>query len=154
MHCNLNNPQRRSAPAILAGARISSPNIRTLLTIVAATYWLALFAATHVPVVPEALQQPGADKWAHTAAYAGLSFLLAARQATATSLTWKVAARVLLLVAVYGIVDELTQIPVGRHAELGDWLADLRGALVGVGLAAILQAGIDRSSRPRGGRSK
>ena len=41
---------------------------------------------------------------------------------------------VLLIIAVYGAIDELLQIPVGRHCDFGDWLADLRGGVVGLAL--------------------
>lgn len=136
---------------------MSSLLLRKLLTIIVAIYWLALFVATHIPVVPEALKEPGADKWAHSIAYAGLAFLLATRNSTWDRLTWNVATQILLVVGVYGIVDELTQIPVGRNAEMGDWLADLRGASVGLGLVALLQIGVGRISRrtrSRGGIQK
>jgi VanZ family protein len=101
-----------------------------------AAYWLALIAGTHIPRVPQALQMPGSDKWQHTAAYAGLAFLLAARSSVGRPLTWKLALGVAGGLMLFGALDELTQIPVGRDAEFGDWLADCLGAALGVGLLA------------------
>jgi VanZ family protein len=109
------------------------------LTFLVAGYWLALFVGTHIPRVPRALQMPGADKWQHTLAYAGLAFLLAARRSFGKPLTWTRVLAVAGIVIAYGAVDELTQIPVGRDAEFMDWLADSLGTLLGVGVFALGQ---------------
>ncbi len=101
-----------------------------------AAYWLALFAGTHIPRVPTALQMPGADKWQHTAAYAGLAFLLVALRSLRRPLTWWVALGVAGVAILYGALDELTQIPVGRDAEFFDWVADSLGAAIGIALFA------------------
>ena len=55
-------------------------------------------------------------------------------------LTPRRAGLVLMVVAVYGAADELLQIPVGRHADLYDWLADCAGALIGLGLLWTVQS--------------
>jgi VanZ family protein len=109
---------------------------RRWLTILVVAYWLALFTATHVRRIPKALQMPGADKWQHTVAFAGLAFLLAGRRSYGKPLTWKAVLGVACVVVVYGAFDELTQIPVGRFAEFNDWLADTLGALLGLSLYA------------------
>ena len=121
--------------------------VRTMrmgITILLAAYWLALFVATHIPRVPQELTLPGGDKWQHFVAYAGLAFLLAFRQSFGALLTWKRAAAVVGIVALYGVVDELSQIPVGRHADLLDWLADVIGASGGTALLAGLRGAISR----------
>jgi VanZ family protein len=112
---------------------------RWALTIIVAGYWLALLVGTHMPRVPKALQMPGSDKWQHTTAYAGLAFLLIARRSVGRPLTWKRALGVAGIVILFGALDELTQIPVGRDAEFNDWLADSFGTLVGVGLFAAMR---------------
>ncbi len=94
-------------------------------------YWTAIFVGTHMP---DGVRVLGAfdDKLLHFAAFAGLAFLLAAtlaalrrRRGTAW-LPWTIA-------AVYGCVDELSQMAVpGRHAGVDDWIADVLGAGVGV----------------------
>ena len=94
-------------------------------------YWVAIFVATHLP--PSRLPQTGVgDKTAHVVGYFGLGVLLylwlwlrfPARRATGV---W-----VLGICMIYGLVDELLQIPIGRHATLGDWIADVIGAAMAV----------------------
>jgi len=50
-----------------------------------------------------------------------------------------------LVLATYGAVDELLQIPVGRTCDIADWVFDLLGGSLGVLTIAML----DRF-RPRG----
>jgi VanZ like protein len=119
------------------GGQLEVKTIPKVLTIVVAAYWLALFVGTHIPRIPTALQMPGADKWQHTAAYAGLAFLLAARSAFGRPVTWKWALAVAGGVILFGAFDELTQIPVGRNAEFYDWIADGLGTAIGIGLFAV-----------------
>ena len=114
-------------------------SMRMGLGILVAGYWLALFVATHVPHVPAAFAMPGADKWEHLGAYATLAFLLAGRQCVCHRVDWKSLCRIALGVALYGVFDELTQIPVGRHADVADWLADVFGCLFGLALFAIVR---------------
>lgn len=109
---------------------------RTAITIGLVVYWVALFAATHIPRIPAALQMPGSDKWQHFAAYGGLAFLLSIRQFGGKPLSWKTAAQILGILIVYGALDELSQIPVGRDAEWYDWLADIIGASGGIAVFA------------------
>ena len=52
------------------------------------------------------------------------------------------------LILAYAAVDEWLQIPVGRTAEWGDWLADAVGALTGLLLGTLV---IGRVRRPRQG---
>jgi VanZ family protein len=109
-----------------------------------AVYWVAMFAATHVPRIPAALQMPGSDKWQHLAAYAGLSFLLSAWKSLDQPLSWGRALRILGIVAGYGAFDELSQIPVGRDAELLDWFADVIGGAGGIAAHAAMTALVRR----------
>ena len=75
-----------------------------------------MFVGTHN--VPRGSRRPwrlpGGDKSQHLIAYAGLAFLVAFRQSFGNSLTWKRVAMVFGLVALYGVIDELTQIPPAR----------------------------------------
>jgi hypothetical protein len=80
---------------------IEGKSMRRGLALVLAGYWLALFIATHLPRIPASLELPGSDKWHHFAAYAGLSFLLAAWRTLGRHLTWKAALGVIGLVALY-----------------------------------------------------
>ncbi len=96
-----------------------------------AGYWLLLFVATHIPK-PPALRMQHSDKVMHLVAYAGLAFLLCwafpkdvKKPRAHLWAAWFVA-------VCYGAMDELSQIPVGRHADVWDWCADSVGALIGL----------------------
>ena len=104
--------------------------VRRIAIILLSIYWLALFVGTHIPLRKIGL--PGNDKLLHLLAYGGLAFLLAWAVAGARP-TWRSILAVLLVVSTYGIVDELTQslIP-SRSSDLGDWIADVAGALFGL----------------------
>ena len=125
--------------------------VRWGLTILLLTYWLAMFVGTHVPRVPQELSLPGGDKGQHLVAYAGLAFLIAFRQSLGNVLGWKRIAAIFGVVALYGVVDELTQIPVGRTADLYDWFADVSGAVGGLLLLAALRTMLGRFRESRRG---
>ena len=63
--------------------------------------------------------------------YGGLAFLLAWRFHLAGRKGIALVVVVTLVIAVYGIVDELLQIPVGRNADIADWIAGLHGCCGG-----------------------
>ena len=115
----------------------------TLLAL--AVYWIAMFTGTHWPRV----SMPGfsySDKVLHYGAFFGLSILLCTFWAARSG-----AARVSLIVvlaalALYGLVDEISQIPVGRDCEVLDWCADMAGALTGVTLFSLVTWKVRRSS--------
>jgi VanZ family protein len=71
------------------------------------------------------------DKLMHFGAYGGLAFLLSLWLSSRGSWTKRSALLVLGVVAIYGICDELLQIPVNRSAEPADYLADMLGACAG-----------------------
>jgi VanZ family protein len=91
-----------------------------------------LFLATHLTHVPAAVEAHGSDKWYHCWGYAGLSFLLSARLAIARFLVTRLLVLVIAIVALYAGVDEISQIPVGRDADIADWYADVAGAAIGL----------------------
>jgi VanZ family protein len=101
-------------------------------------YWLAIFVATHLP--PTRLPETGVgDKTAHVVGYFGLGVLLylwlwlrfPTRRWTGV---W-----VLGICMVYGVMDELLQIPIGRHATVGDWIADIIGAGMAVAVMEVIR---------------
>lgn len=131
-----------------------NPQMKTVrkgLTILVIGWWAAMFVATHIPRVPQELSLPGGDKSQHLIAYAGLAFLIALRLSIGSSLGWKRAAAVFGIVAVYGVIDELTQIPVGRTADVYDWIADVTGAVAGLGILAVLRTAQNRLAESRRG---
>jgi len=108
-----------------------------------ALYWAAMFLGTHLPQGVGPGSQVS-DKLLHFGAYAGLAFLLAAAlscfRARLGSFLFA-----LLIAALYGVFDELTQMPVpGRQADVHDWVADVLGAGVGVLAFVIAAAGVTR----------
>jgi len=109
-------------------------SVRRGLTILVVLYWCTLFVATHIPY-PEGMIPPCvSDKVLHCVAYAGLAVLLAVWQTLERPLASSLAAKLLVLIAGYGAVDELLQmIPrLHRFAEFSDWLADMAGAILGL----------------------
>lgn len=109
-----------------------------------AVYWGLLFVATHIPKIPENLEPGVSDKWMHYAAYGGLAFLLAFSVSHAKGgsgrLTWRLAGCVMIICAVYGVVDELLQGLVSRQPDLRDWVADVLGSATGTLLYGLLAA--------------
>ena len=99
-----------------------------------ALYWLAMFLATHIPMPPVESVPNNTDKLVHLVMYAGFAFLfalwLSARQAHPTHLIWKVLGASIL----YGMLDELLQIPIeSRSADIWDFVMDQIGAVIGWG---------------------
>lgn len=110
-------------------------------------YWASLFVLTHKPSAPP--KERGInDKLLDALAFGAGSFLLGLTlwassridRSAATVPAW-----VLILVALYGAADELTQPIVGRVADPGDWLADVGGAAVAAAFLFVLR----RLTRPR-----
>ena len=93
-----------------------------------------MFAGTQVPVTSTKPPDPNSlDKWLHAGAFAGLAFLLAAVGRVWGARGWRLSVGVVVIVALYGVFDEITQSLVRRReADLFDWLADMGGALVGI----------------------
>jgi VanZ family protein len=137
--------------------QITARGWRRLLGAALACYWIAMFIGTHVPM-PKLPDLPkSSDKWMHFGAYAGLAFLLATWTSfrhrhdaddTGAITTGRLFAPLsvwtyaLLFAAtlVYAIADELLQIPVNRHAEVRDFLADMIGSAIGLGSFAACSA--------------
>jgi VanZ family protein len=63
----------------------------------------------------------------------GLLAVRAARAEGTRGVRWRVALMVLIAISLFGAIDEFHQrfIP-GRGMELGDWIADSCGALLGI----------------------
>lgn len=110
-----------------------------------AAYWAAMAVGTHLPPGP-----PGppwvSDKVLHFGGYFGLAALLAATFRRRP--LWTVVA----VAAVYGAVDEITQPPFGRTADVWDWVAGVAGAVLGAVVGRQFAGRIDSqpeaSARP------
>ncbi len=101
--------------------------------------FVAMFVSTHVPATIH-YGVPHGDKFMHLWAYMALSFSVLA--------SWELAKGPLLPInyfvvwlacTIYGAIDEITQIPVGRVCDGMDWLFDVMGAIVGLALFRILR---------------
>jgi VanZ family protein len=94
-----------------------------------AGYWSLIFVGTHIPK-PPVIHVQHADKLVHFAAFAILASLF-----TAVFSRQRLGIRDIaigLFCLIYAGVDELTQIPVGRTADVYDWLADCLGIVCGI----------------------
>ena len=134
---------------------ISSPAPRGVWLIrgVICGYWCCMFLATHLPVERAIEQVPASDKQLHFAAYGLLGLLLpfwsqgvrSDRDASdRLRLAVRRGMRLIGILWVYAIADELLQIPVGRSAEFLDWMADAIGAVFGVAVGGSVRYVLDR----------
>jgi VanZ family protein len=124
--------------------------MRRLNAIVLAIYWSALLVGTHWPQMP-AFGPPNTDKVLHVTAYCGLSILLSLYIMGGRKATWRQLGLVVLILALAGGLDELTQPPFQRTADWHDWFADLAGITLGAMLAAWLGLPLYRRLANRGG---
>lgn len=121
---------------------VISPRLRVAAQIAryaTAILLIAMFIGTHLP----ANVSPGlnvSDKLIHFLAYMTLTMSLLT--------SWELSTGILqpqhyfivwLCCTLYGAVDEITQIPVGRVCDGLDWLADVGGILVGLILYRLLR---------------
>ena len=130
--------------------RMSPEGIRRLALVVrtlAVIVLVGIFLGTHLPVtgVPTISQL---DKVFHFGAYLMLTLCLLASwelsrgplQASHYFMVW-------LFGTLYGIFDEVTQIPVGRTCDGYDWLADVAGIVVGLILFRVASSLVSRVLR-------
>lgn len=117
-----------------------SPAFRAKLALavglLALIYWLAMFVGTHLPgtaVPPDPARSW--DKVEHVTAFAGLAVLLCIAGALWLGASQRLLAAVLGLLALYGVMDEVTQryLPY-RLPDTGDWLANMLGTGLGLSL--------------------
>jgi VanZ family protein len=105
-----------------------------------AVYWPFLFFLTHAPVQDIGRQTGMSDKTMHWLAYMGLVFLVWLAVSPYEKVNWRRAKVWLILVVVvwYGAIDEWLQMYVGRRANVDDFLADMAGTMIGLGLLSVL----------------
>ncbi len=94
-------------------------------------YWLLLIFATHYPH-PEQITPQTSDKLLHFGAYGVLAGLVGMVWSFDRPWNLKVFVVLALALSLHGVLDELFQIPVGRHADVMDWIADTVGAVGGL----------------------
>ena len=101
-------------------------------------YSILLVVATHLPRVPTFVRGPGADKWLHFVAYGCQTVLAMSVFHFTNRLVLKNVIFLIVLLATFGAIDELTQPLFSRQAELLDWVADCVGIVFGVCLAWLV----------------
>ena len=120
-------------------------HVRTFFTVCFWTYGIFLVLVTHAPVDDVQFLVRAADfrlldpdKHLHIGAYGVLGLLAALAYGGRWRTAWTAMVVLVPLLAAWGMVDELTQPVFGRTAAVDDWICDVIGAAIGlgVGLAA------------------
>jgi len=104
-------------------------------------YWPGLFVVAHIPIPHVVQEAEVSDKSLHFLAYLILTFLVWSAVGGNRKVQWRRAAPwlVLLLLIVYGILDEWLQTFVaGRCGDVRDFFTDLAGAVAGLILSSFL----------------
>lgn len=101
--------------------------------ILLAGFVLTLLTATHLPPSTLPAEEHNIDKLFHFSAYAVLAGLIAtAWQLSSGILTARHLRWVWCAAAIFGALDEITQIVVSRDCNIWDWSADAAGAAAGL----------------------
>jgi VanZ family protein len=112
-----------------------SPAWRSWYCRVLPAYWIFLLCLTHFPKLEVDVPIRSPDKIAHVGAFGLLAFLF---WRFAQTWWYPLSARFVLVAAgglvAYGALDEYTQQFVGRSTDLVDWLCDVGGIVVVLGL--------------------
>lgn len=111
-------------------------------------YTGALFTATHLPP-PDTPPINVSDKLLHFLAYALLAWLLAAAWSTLKTLEPADLLKGFAALTLFAALDELLQIPVGRHGDVMDWLADTAGSAFGLLASLTTRTLVARLTAPR-----
>lgn len=116
-------------------------SLRQKLTIISLLlYWVGIFVLAHIPIPELVYKARVSDKSIHVLAYLILVFLLWFSVSADKKVILRKAAVwwVFLAVVLYGGVDELLQGHTGRSCDVGDFFADVAGAVWGLILFAFL----------------
>ncbi len=109
--------------------------------------WVVEMIATHIPA-PRAPHLHVSDKALHAIAYFLLGGLFWLTLRAYGMGRWKRTLYVLVTLTVYAALDELTQeLVTGRHAAVGDWLADMVGLVTVVILTELVAAVLRSKAR-------
>lgn len=119
--------------------RMALSRRQKVIIISLAFYWPILFVLGHIPI-PQLVREAGvSDKSLHFLAYLILVFFLWFAINSDKKVNWRKAGAwwILLVVVLYGIVDEVSQNYVGRSCDIIDFVANLTGALTGLILFSV-----------------
>lgn len=132
------------SPQRVVRATVFGIRVATVLLVI---FWMTMFVGTHLPRVPMP-HVSNIDKLFHFGGFAGLSFLMAWAIPTQYGRPrWNVLVAALVSVG-YAAIDEFSQIPVGRTADVLDWLADTAGVIAGLSAYLVTRTLLQRSRSP------
>jgi VanZ family protein len=107
-------------------------------------FLLAMFVGTHIPARAEAFLA-NADKMLHFWAYFSLAMLLLiSGELTLGPLQPIHFFSVWLACTLYGAMDEITQIPMGRNCDMADWMYDVLGVIVALTVFRVVRPFLGR----------
>lgn len=121
-------------------ARGKSRGHAGLLTVMYGAYWAVLtylLLAPKLPRTPIPMDRRGLIAHVTTFTLLGLGCGIVHR-ARGGLLNWRWAGIWLAIFAAYATATELIQPYVGRHRDLADWLADMGGVIVGMGVLRLI----------------
>lgn len=103
-------------------------------------YWPALFVLTHIQVPQIAAQSGMSDKTMHGLAYLVLTFFVWLAVSPYQKIQWtqKKVWLVIAAIACYGAADEWLQSRLGRQMEFLDWIGNIKGMLLALGILTFL----------------
>ena len=90
-------------------------------------FWIACVFMTHMPRPPSFTDVIVSDKIKHFCGYGTLATLIYFSLWIRGWGRWTLPIIVLVILAAYGALDEITQPPFGRTCDLYDWYADMCG---------------------------
>ena len=128
-----NSTRKSKPPAIPAVPATVLAHGPALLVGALVLYTFVLVIGTHLPKIGGLVRTPGIDKLLHFGAYFVQATLAAGAVAATGRLGRRNAVILVVVLVVFGGLDELTQPWFSRSAEWLDWLADCLGILLGVG---------------------
>ena len=120
--------------------------LRNGLPVALIVYWITMLVLTHLPRAPVIPQVT--DKTTHFAGFAVLAALLyGCIWVTGKASGWT-AIFILVVAAVYGMLDELTQPLTGRSCSFLDWMANMGGAATAVAVVGVAHWMVSRRGTP------
>jgi len=121
-----------------------------LIALVTAVYSAVLVFATHYPKPEELVgRRLPSDKLMHFVAYGVLGLLAALVVRSRGRLVGRFPPLLGAGLAAWGVIDEATQPLFGRAADPLDWVYDVTGLMIGIGLVVGINAIIMRSQDRR-----
>ena len=112
-------------------------------------YSIILIFATHLPNINTGIRTPGLDKVLHFLAYGCQGALAMSVFCIAGRASLKNIVVLIVVLACFGALDEITQPAFGRQAEFLDWVADCTGIVLAIFLVLRLFCFTKAMSRKR-----